>query len=333
MATDPTVSVYGAYGHTARFVVAELLSRGLKPILCGRDDAKLNATGIDYPGLASRVASVHDPASLDRAFADASAVINCAGPFVDTAEPLIAAALRSGIHYLDIAAEQAAVLAVFERFAKNAPVVIAPAMGFYGGLADLLATAAMGNWNTADEITIVVALDRWFPTRGTRVTGQRHTGKRFVFLNNKLEQGDLPVAREWNFPPPFGTQTVVGLSLAEAITISRHLKASDIRSYLSSGAMQDLRDPNTPEPTAIDESGRSSQIFLVEAIVRKGVEERRARASGRDIYAITAPIVVEATERLLRNSIARTGVAAAGELFDAEDFLRSLSPGHLSLDI
>ena len=81
----------------------------------------------------------------------------------------------------------------------------------------------------------------------------------------------------------------------------------------------------------MDESGRSSQVFRVEAIARKGDEQRRASASGRDIYAITAPIVVEAAERVLRNSFKKTGVAAAAELFDPEDFLRSLSAEHLSL--
>jgi short subunit dehydrogenase-like uncharacterized protein len=95
---------------------------------------------------------VEDDASLDDAIAGASAVINCAEPFIDTAIPIIEAALRSGIHYFEVAAEQAAVLAVFERFsstAKEVGVVIGPSMAFYGGLGDLLATAAMGDWNAA----------------------------------------------------------------------------------------------------------------------------------------------------------------------------------------
>jgi short subunit dehydrogenase-like uncharacterized protein len=67
-----------------------------------------------------RVASIDDPKLLDEAFAGAVAVINCAGPFLDTAAPLISAALRAGIHYLDITAEQAATLAAFERFSEAA---------------------------------------------------------------------------------------------------------------------------------------------------------------------------------------------------------------------
>ncbi len=44
-------------------------------------------------------------------------------------------------------------------------------------------------------------------------------------------------------------------------------------------------------------------------------------------------IVVEATERLLDGRFKRFGVAGAGELFDAKDFLESLSSEHLSLAI
>ncbi len=227
MASNRTVTVFGAYGHTGRFVVSELRKRGWTPVLSGRDAAKLKAAGDAHPELEVRVASVDAPASLDRAISGAVAVINCAGPFIDTAAPVIEAAVRARIHYLDVAAEQAAVLATFERFAdaaRDAGVVIAPAMAFYGGLGDLLATTAMGDWAAADEICIAIALDSWKPTRGTRLTGQRQAGRRFVFSNNRLERADQPPARRWNFPAPFGPQDVVGLPFAETITISRHLR-------------------------------------------------------------------------------------------------------------
>ena len=336
MTLNQTVAVFGAYGHTGRFVVSELRKRGWTPILSGRDADKLNAVGNAHRELEVRVASVDDPASLDRAISGARAVINCAGPFIDTAAPVIEAALRARIHYLDVAAEQLAVLTTFERFAdvaRDAGIVIAPAMAFYGGLADLLATAAIGNWAAADEICIAIALDSWEPTRGTRLTGQRNPGRRFVFSDNRLERADPPPGRSWNFPAPFGPQDVVGLSLAESIIIPRHLSTPEIRAYINLAPLTDLRNPDTPPPTAADESGRSAQIFLVDVVVRKGEEERRAVARGRDIYAITAPIVVEATQRVV-NGLARTiGVAAAGDLFDARDFLRSLCPAHLSIEI
>ena len=336
MIQNRIVTVFGAYGHTGRFVVRELLKRGFTPVLSGRDAAKLKEAGNAHPGLELRAASVDDPASLDRALSDAVAVINCAGPFIDTAGPVIDAALRASIHYLDVAAEQAAVLAVFERFAsaaRDAGVVVIPAMGFYGGLGDLLATAAIGEWHAADEICIAIALDSWKPTRGTRLTGQRNPGQRFFFSNNRLERADPPPARKWNFPPPFGEQDAVGLSLSETITISRHLQTPEIRVYINLAPITDIRNPDTPAPTAADESGRSSQIFVMEAIARRGTAERRAMARGRDIYAITAPIVVEATHRVVNGLAKRTGVVAAGEAFAAQGFLMSLSPSHLSVEM
>ncbi|HEY7182536.1 MAG TPA: saccharopine dehydrogenase NADP-binding domain-containing protein [Blastocatellia bacterium] len=331
------VAVFGASGRTGRFVVSELRRRGLTPILSGRDAVKLKTVADALPGSEARVASVDDPTSLDRAISGAAAVINCAGPFMDTAEPLIEAAIRRRIHYLDVTAEQQVVLAAFERFAdaaRGAGVVIAPAMAFYGGLGDLLATAAMGDWATADEISIAIALDSWKPTLGTRLTGKRNTGRRFVFSNNKLEfLADPPPRRAWNFPAPFGEQDVMGLGFSEIITISRHLRTPEIHAFMNLAPIMDLRNPDTPGPVAADESGRSSQIFLLEVVARNGSEERRAIARGRDIYAITAPIVVEAAERILDGRFGASGVAAAGEVFDARDFLRSLCPTHLSIEI
>lgn len=325
---DRTIAVFGAYGHTGRFVVSELRRRGWTPVLCGRDPEKLAILGASHPGLQLRVASINDPAALDRALASAAAVINCAGPFLDTAPPLIEAALRARIHYLDLAAEQGAVIATFERFsetAHDAGIAVIPAMAFYGGLGDLLATAAMGDWADADEVRIAIALDSWLPTRGTRLTGARNTAKRLVVSDNRLQAiADPPPTRSWDFPAPFGTLEVVGLPLSEIITISRHLRSPEIHAYMNLEPLKDLRDPQTPAPTPADARGRSSQQFLVDVVVRKGSEQRRAVAHGRDIYAVTAPLVVEAAVRVVTGRGKTTGVATAGEIFDARDFLGSL---------
>ena len=172
------MAVFGAAGHTGRFVVAELQRRGITPIAVARDGAKLGGLDLAQPG-ANRVASIDDSASLDRAFADVAAVINCAGPFLDTADAIAAAALRAAAHYLDVTAEQASAQATLESFdaaAREAGVIVMPAMGFYGGLGDLLVSVAMTGWNLADEILIAISLDSWHPmqahappVRGTRL--------------------------------------------------------------------------------------------------------------------------------------------------------------------
>jgi hypothetical protein len=334
MPSNGTVTVFGAYGHTGRFVVAELCRRGGTPILAGRDAAQLRAMRTAYPELETRVANVDQPHLLDAAMSGSVAVINCAGPFGDTVIPIVEAALRSGVHYLDLAAEQQAVLTVFERFAapaRHAGVTVIPAMAFYGGLGDLMATAAMADWEDADEIAIAVALDSWRPTRGTRLTGARNRGRRFIFSHNTLEQADPPPGRRWTFPKPFGALDVVPLSLAEAITMPRHLRTPEIRMFLNEAPLADLHNPDTPPPTPADASGRSSQCFVMDVIASRKAAERRIAARGRDIYATTASIVVEATERIINGLARTTGVVAAGEAFDARDFLHALSPAHLDI--
>lgn len=55
-----------------------------------------------------------------------------------------------------------------------------------------------------------------------------------------------------------------------------------------------------------------------------GVPLWRLVCPPRNIYAVTAPIVAEAAERVIDGRFKATGVVAAGEIFDAQDFLRSL---------
>src|SRR5207253_8755862 len=119
MIQNRTVTVFGAYGHTGRFVVSELRKRGFTPILSGRDAAKLKAAGKAHPGSEVRVATVNDSASLDRAMSGAVAVINCAGPFIDTAGPVPCCLPPAPLHHLRSAAGQAAVIAVVVRVARR----------------------------------------------------------------------------------------------------------------------------------------------------------------------------------------------------------------------
>jgi hypothetical protein len=193
-------------------------------------------------------------------------------------------------------------------------------MAFFGGLGDLLATAAAGDWPAADSISLAYDLSSWHPTAGTRAAGRvsagRRAGRRIRYTNGRLEfrTGDAPVTR-WTFPD--GPRPVVAeFTTADSVTIPTHLPTPDIHTYMTVNAVEDLRaaDPRAPE----------AQTFLVEAVVRRGGETRRAVARGRDIYAVTAPLVAEAAGRILTAGRSATGAAAAGARFDAPDFLRTL---------
>ncbi|MGZ4715044.1 MAG: saccharopine dehydrogenase family protein [Acidimicrobiia bacterium] len=319
----PRVMVYGASGHTGAFIVDELRRRGVTTIAAGRDAARLGAS----PDVERRVFDLSDASTVAAALADVDVVINAAGPFLDTALPLASGAVAAGTHYLDVTAEQPVVRAVYaglDDAARAAGVAVVPAMAFYGGLADLMASALLDGDRRAAEVTVAIGLDHWWPTAGTRVTGERNTASREVIRDGALAPLAAPApTATWSFVG-LGEQPVVELPFSEVITMHRHLPLARLTSYLNTSSLAELRDTATPAPEAADEHGRSRQRFVVEVVARHGHEERRAAVSGRDIYAVTAPIVVEGALRLADGRVRGSGALAPGQAFDAADLLATL---------
>jgi len=96
--------IYGATGFTGELVVAEAVQRGHRPLLAGRSAARLAPLADKY-GLPLVAFALTDAAALANAVAQVKLVYHCAGPFVETAQPMIQACLQAGVHYLDITGE------------------------------------------------------------------------------------------------------------------------------------------------------------------------------------------------------------------------------------
>ncbi|MDQ4052584.1 MAG: saccharopine dehydrogenase NADP-binding domain-containing protein [Actinomycetota bacterium] len=341
MSSAGAVVVYGATGHTGRFIVAELQRRGFAAVISGRDAARLEMLAADVGDVAVRPATVDDASSLDRAIAGAAAVVNCAGPFAVTGGPVVEAALRGEVPYVDVAAEieaNAAMFADYAEAARKADTPVVPAMAFFGGLGDLLVTAAMGDWTAADAAHVAYGLSSWHPTAGTRVAGQvshqRRAGRRVRFTDGALEYHDDTLSeQDWPFPEPLGRRAVIAeFTMADVVTVPSHLAVPEVRTYMTVEAARDLASDDTPAPEPTDALGRSDQTFVVDVVVRSRDVERRATARGQDIYAVTAPLVVEAVRRILAGQTRTSGLASAGAMFDAAEFLHSLTP-HLAVDL
>jgi hypothetical protein len=329
------IAVYGATGHTGRFVLAELKSRGWPAVAIGRDAAGLRRLGESGAAADIRAASIDDPLALRAALEGCAAVINCAGPFLDTATAVIEAALHARIHYLDVTAEQAAAQSALDDHREAAiarGVSIVPAAAFFGGLGDLLASATIGDGGAVDEVHLAMALDSWHPTAGTRATGARNTVPRRVIRGGQLVPfeagGGTPT---WAFAAPFGRQEVAEVPLTEAPLLAHHRRVGELRSWLNTRSLADLRDPATPPPAAATPDRRSAQRFRMECAARRGTSVRRAAVSGIDIYASSAPLVVSLAQAVV--SQARAGTFAPAQVVDARAFLRSLSPGTFQFEL
>ncbi|MEM7083481.1 MAG: saccharopine dehydrogenase NADP-binding domain-containing protein [Pseudomonadota bacterium] len=123
--------IYGAYGYTGKLIVQEARSRDLQPLISGRSAGPLTRLAGDT-GCKQLVVDLDERERLRRHLNDVSVVLNCAGPFAHTAQPLIDACLDTHTHYLDITGE----IDVFEyaqsrhHAAKTSGIVLCPGVGF-----------------------------------------------------------------------------------------------------------------------------------------------------------------------------------------------------------
>lgn len=130
MSTKP-ILIYGAYGYSGRLALEHAVSLGLDVIAGGRDQAQTREVAQTF-GTPFQVFSVDDRAALRHALEQCSVILNCAGPFVYTAEPIVRECLDLGVHYLDITGELDVIesLAQKDESAKKAGVTLLPAAGF-----------------------------------------------------------------------------------------------------------------------------------------------------------------------------------------------------------
>jgi short subunit dehydrogenase-like uncharacterized protein len=153
-----TWMIYGANGYTGELIAREAVERGLRPILAGRNKAKIEllarelglqcrafsleniekASNKPSPQYSNIVASleykgrglVSEPGPLN----GVKLVLHCAGPFSQTSAPMIKACLAAPCHYLDITGEIAVLEHTLERTQRDQArcmgVVLCSGVGF-----------------------------------------------------------------------------------------------------------------------------------------------------------------------------------------------------------
>lgn len=157
-----SVVVFGATGVTGRRVAAYLAERagevGAKWAAAGRDAGKvervLGEIGVEAPEVLS--AEVSDPASLAAMAARTRVVLDLVGPYTLYGEPVIAACVEGGAHYVDLTGEIPFVRRMIDAYderAKAAGVKVVEVCGFEAlppDLAMLLAAeTARERWDEA----------------------------------------------------------------------------------------------------------------------------------------------------------------------------------------
>lgn len=186
--------IYGANGYTGELIAREAKERGAAPILAGRDAAKIAGLAREL-SLPSKAFALDAPLDIATALAGIGLVLNCAGPFSKTANPLMKACLIAKTHYLDITGE-IEVLEGAHRFdadARSAGVVLCPGVGFDVAPTDCIALMLKMALPQAHELALGFESDQRM-SQGTAKTLVELLGK-----SGKIRRGgrivDLPIGR------------------------------------------------------------------------------------------------------------------------------------------
>src|SRR5215468_10962423 len=126
-----TWMLYGAYGRTGRLIVDEALRRGHRPILAGRDAAKLQELQ-RATGLATAHLPLERAAELRVALSRLRCVVLAAGPYQVTGPLMRAACLDARCSYLDInaAVDDFREALACDEAARAAEVAVVPGVGY-----------------------------------------------------------------------------------------------------------------------------------------------------------------------------------------------------------
>jgi short subunit dehydrogenase-like uncharacterized protein len=163
--------VYGANGYTGQLVVSALVQGGLQPIVAGRREDVVVSLAHRL-GLEHRIFDLDLPKEVESGLDGVKVVLNCAGPFIYTALPLVDACLAARAHYLDITGEVMvfAKVAARDREAREAGVMLLPGAGFDVVPSDCLAAHLHQRLPSATRLRLAFKPSGGV-SRGTALTG------------------------------------------------------------------------------------------------------------------------------------------------------------------
>jgi len=311
--------IYGANGYTGELITRLAAERGLKPILAGRNEAKVSALAAHY-GFEYRAFPLDDSAKLDSALQEVEMVLHCAGPFSITSAPMVKACLRNKKHYTDITGE----IAVFEAAAAQdkkaieAGVMLMPGVGFDVVPSDCLARHLKDRLPTATHLSLAFyGMGRL--SHGTAATMTMNVGKGGAIRKDGKITG-VPAAwktREIDFGEvtktgvtiPWGDVATAfystGIPNIEVFTVvpPSNLKMMKAARYigwlLATGPFQSYLQKKIPAGGPSDaERAKGRTLLWGEASDADG-NKVESRLQGLEGYTITAIAALNIAEKIL----------------------------------
>lgn len=217
--------LYGTYGTTGRLILAEALRRGHRPVLAGRDEARLTALKAET-GLEAVVVPLDNAVAMREVLGRVGIVLNAAGPFHATGRPLRRGCLDCGVSYIDINGEIQDFMDTLacDALARERGIAMIPGAGFGVVFGEALAAHVWARLPDAAWLRLSLAPANSLKSRGAlRSTVSALAGGGYVIRHGELL--NLPLASErWRLRAAVGSDPSIGFAAApraELVAVQR----------------------------------------------------------------------------------------------------------------
>ncbi len=336
--------LYGASGYTGRLVAARLAGAGVPVVLAGRrpEAVRQVAEPLGLPWLAFELA---DSAALDAALAGVDVVLHAAGPFGQTAAPMLAACLRTRTHYLDLGGEWPVFAQIMAQgsAAEDAGVMLMPGVGLTIVATDCL--LAMAKQRQPDAVKLRLGVSKaQVVTRGSVASASTLYAPGTVVRRGgelvSIPAGSLTYAFDFGS----GLVETSAMSWADVVTGQFSTDVPDIEiyselpfpqraSYRASGVAMSVTGaapwrkagqvlsrawPEAPTDAAL---GQAAFVMVAEAL-DPWRRASRVRMRTRDGYTVSVETATAAVKRVLKGEWT-AGFQTPSRVFGA-DFILGL---------
>jgi len=318
--------VYGSYGYTGSLIAREAVDRGVSITLAGRNRDRLReqSNDLDRP---FEAVSLKETDRLEQVVADHDAVLHCAGPFAETAEPMVEACLAGGTDYLDITGEYGVLESIADRdaAAEDAGVTLLPAVGFDVVPSDCLAAHLADRLPSADHLSLGIAA-RGGPSPGTAKTMVENLDAGGVV---RRDGAIVSVPQAWrtrriDFGTGVGSKFAVTIPWGDVSTAYHSTGIPDVEVYAAvpRRAVRLLRAARYVQPVLAASPVKRGLQWLVDRTVSGPDAEERERGGARlwgeatagdervvsrvhtpETYALTVDSATTVAERMLEGEI------------------------------
>lgn len=328
----PTLLIYGASGYTGRLASHHAKTLGLDFIVAGRaGSTKVKSLALDLD-VKHRLFDTTSPSQIDTAFEGVSVLLNCAGPFALTAEPLMLACIRNGVHYLDIAAELDSykLAEKHDREATDANIMLLPGCG--GSVAMLGCLAGKAVEQVKDPASIDISLYvAGSMSRGSVISAsQGMTTGCLECVNGELVKREIADTMEFDFDNGQGNVINYPITLPDVITIWKATKIPNIRTFVHAagdafptGDVASLPDGPTKEQREATPYHAAAKVTAQDGTISRAVLHT---VNG---YTFTGLASAEAAARVLRG-ITQPGFQTPAVVF-GNDFVRAIQSTEIKM--